>query len=84
MICSVVEVTVKSTARVILDSMSFKSHHLAPALLLALSVMTLQGCATAVGTAVGVTTTVAVEVVKVPFKVTGAAVDLMTDDEEDD
>jgi len=36
-----------------------------------------------VGTAVGVVTTVAVETVKVPFKVTGAVIDVATDDEDD-
>lgn len=37
-----------------------------------------------VGTAVGVTTTVAVETVKVPFKVTGAVIDVVSDDNEED
>jgi hypothetical protein len=39
-----------------------------------------------VGTAAGIVTTVAVETVKVPFKVTGAVIDVATgdDDEEDD
>ena len=47
--------------------------------------MALQGCtAMVVGSAVGAVTTVAVETVKVPFKVAGAAVDLVTDDEDDD
>jgi uncharacterized metal-binding protein len=42
----------------------------------------LQGCAAmVVGTAVGVVTTVAVETVKVPFKVTGAVIDVATDDD---
>ena len=36
-----------------------------------------------VGTAVGAVTTLAVETAKVPFKVTGAAIDVMTDDEDD-
>lgn len=45
----------------------------------------LQGCtAMVVGTAVGVVTTVAVETVKVPFKVTGAVIDVATDDEDED
>ena len=45
----------------------------------------LQGCtAMVVGTAVGVATTVAVETVKVPFKVTGAVIDVATDDEDED
>jgi len=44
----------------------------------------LQGCtAIVVGTAVGAVTTVAVETVKVPFKVTGAVIDVATDDEDD-
>jgi hypothetical protein len=44
----------------------------------------LQGCAAmVVGTAVGVVTTVAVETVKVPFKVTGAVIDVATDEEDD-
>ena len=37
-----------------------------------------------VGTVIGVATTVAVETAKVPFKVGGAAVDVMTDDDDDD
>jgi len=36
-----------------------------------------------VGSAVGVVTTVAVETAKVPFKVTGAVIDVATDDEDD-
>lgn len=45
----------------------------------------LQGCtAMVVGTTVGVVTTVAVETVKVPFKVTGAVIDVATDDEDED
>jgi hypothetical protein len=44
----------------------------------------LQGCtAMVVGTTVGVATAVAVEAVKVPFKVTGAVIDAATDDEDD-
>ena len=44
----------------------------------------LQGCtAVVVGTTVGVVTTVAVETAKVPFKVTGAVIDVATDDEDD-
>jgi hypothetical protein len=43
----------------------------------------LQGCtAMVVGTTVGMVTTVAVETVKVPFKVTGAVIDVATDDED--
>lgn len=45
----------------------------------------LQGCtAMVVGTAVGTATTLAVETAKVPFKVAGAAVDVVTDDEDED
>ena len=45
----------------------------------------LQGCAAmVVGAVVGTVTTVAVEVVKVPFKVGGAVVDVVSDDEEDE
>jgi len=45
----------------------------------------LQGCtALVVGAVVGTVATVAVEVVKVPFKVGGAVVDVVTDDEEDE
>jgi hypothetical protein len=36
-----------------------------------------------VGTTVGVVTTVAVETVKVPFKVAGAVIDVAADDEND-
>jgi hypothetical protein len=50
-----------------------------------LALLVLQGCAaTVVGTTVGVVTTVAVEAVKVPFKVTGAVIDVATDDEDED
>ena len=50
-----------------------------------LAILMLQGCAsTIVGTAVGTVTTVAVETAKVPFKVAGAAVDLATDDEDEE
>ena len=41
----------------------------------------LAGCA---GTLVGTTVDVAVEVAKVPFKVGGAAVDVVTGDEDED
>jgi hypothetical protein len=51
---------------------------------LVLVLLMLQGCtAMVVGTTVGVVTTVAVEAVKVPFKVTGAVVDVVTDDDEE-
>jgi hypothetical protein len=52
-----------------------------------IALLVLQGCTTMlVGTAAGIVTTVAVETVKVPFKVTGAVIDVATgdDDEEDD
>ena len=45
----------------------------------------LQGCAAmVVGTAVGVVTTVAIETAKVPFKVTGAVIDVATEDDEEE
>ena len=54
-------------------------------LLVFFSLMLLQGCAAAVvGAVVGTATTVAVEVVKVPFKVGAAVVDVVSDDEEDE
>ena len=44
----------------------------------------LQGCAAmVVGSAVGAVTTVAVETVKFPFKVTGAVIDVATDNDDD-
>lgn len=50
-----------------------------------LVLLMLQGCAAmVVGTAVGVATTVAVETAKVPFKVAGAAIDVVTDDDDED
>ncbi len=48
---------------------------------LVLTLLILQGCAAMV---VGTVTTIAVETVKVPFKVAGAAVDVVTDDDDDD
>ena len=49
------------------------------------SLLLLQGCAAmVVGAVVGTVTTIAVEVVKVPFKVGGAVVDVVSDDEEDE
>lgn len=51
---------------------------------LILALLVLQGCAAmVVGTTVGVVTTVAVEAVKVPFKVTGAVIDVVSDDDEE-
>lgn len=53
-------------------------------LIVVVVLLILQGCtAMVVGTTVGVVTTVAVETAKVPFKVTGAAIDVVTDDEDD-
>lgn len=52
---------------------------------LLLVLLMLSGCTTmVVGTAVGIVTTVAVETAKVPFKVAGAAIDVVTDDEDED
>ena len=51
---------------------------------LLLALLLLQGCTTLVGATVGAATTVAVEVAKVPFKVAGAAIDVATDDDEED
>ena len=54
-------------------------------LALVFSIFLLQGCAAMVaGAVVGTVATVAVEVVKVPFKVGGAVVDVVTDDEDDE
>ena len=51
---------------------------------LIVTLLMLQGCAAmVVGTAVGTVTTVAVEAAKLPFKVAGAAVDVVTDDDDD-
>ena len=50
-----------------------------------LVLLMLQGCTSMiVGTAVGTVTTLAVETAKVPFKVAGAAIDVVTDDEDED
>jgi ABC-type methionine transport system permease subunit len=50
-----------------------------------LVLLMLQGCTTMiVGTTVGAVTTLAVETAKVPFKVAGAAIDVVTDDEDED
>ena len=52
---------------------------------LTLVLLMLQGCAAmVVGTTVGVVTTVAVEAAKVPFKVTGAVIDVVTDDDDEE
>jgi uncharacterized lipoprotein YajG len=54
-------------------------------LALVFSIFLLQGCAAMVaGAVVGTVATVAVEVVKVPFKVGGAVIDVVSDDEEED
>ncbi len=50
-------------------------------LFLIASLLSLAGCA---GTIIGTTVDVAIEVVKIPFKVGGAVVDVMTDDDEDE
>lgn len=50
-------------------------------LLLVTTLFLLQGC---VSTVVGVATDTAIAVVKVPFKVGGAIVDAVTDDDEED
>jgi hypothetical protein len=50
-------------------------------LLLILSMLGLSGCA---GAIIGTTVDVAIEVVKIPFKVGGAIIDVMTDDDEDE
>ena len=46
-----------------------------------LLVLMLPGC---IGTVIGVTTDAAIEVAKVPFKVGGAVVDVVTGDDDDD
>jgi hypothetical protein len=49
------------------------------------SLLLLQGCAAMVaGAVVGTAATVAIEVAKVPFKVGGAVIDVVSDGEEDD
>jgi uncharacterized lipoprotein YajG len=49
------------------------------------SLFLLQGCAAMVaGAVVGTAATVAIEVAKVPFKVGGAVIDVVSDDEEDE
>lgn len=54
-------------------------------LMLAVSLLLLEGCtAMVVGAVVGTVATVVVETAKVPFKVTGAAIDIVTDDDEED
>ena len=54
-------------------------------LLVVFSLLLLQGCAAmVVGAVVGTATTLAVETVKVPFKVGAAVIDVASDDEEAD
>jgi hypothetical protein len=55
-------------------------------LALLLASILLQGCTTAVvvGAVVGTTAKVAVETAKVPVRATGAVVDAVTDDEDDE
>ena len=49
------------------------------------SLFLLQGCAAMVaGAVVGTAATVAIEVAKVPFKVGGAVIDVVSDDDEDE
>jgi len=49
------------------------------------SLLSLQGCAAMVaGAVVGTAATVAIEVAKVPFKVGGAVIDVVSDDDEDE
>jgi len=49
------------------------------------SLLFLQGCtAMVVGAVVGTVTTVAIEAAKVPFKVGGAVIDVVSDDEEEE
>lgn len=50
-------------------------------LALAVTMLGLSGC---LGTVVGTAVDVTLEVAKVPFKVAGAVVDVVTDDEDDD
>lgn len=50
-------------------------------LLASLLVFTINGC---VSTVIGVATDAAIGVAKVPFKVGGAVVDVVTDDDDDD
>ncbi len=53
-------------------------------LLAAVSLLMLQGCAAmVVGAVVGTATTLAVETAKVPFKVTGAVIDVVSDDDDE-
>jgi len=62
-----------------------KSAQILKVFALGLTLLLLQGCAAmVVGAAVGTVATVAVETAKVPFKVTGAAIDAVTDDEQDE
>ena len=53
-------------------------------MILCISLFVIQGCTTLIGTTVGTVTTVAVEVAKVPFKIADAAIDVATDDDEDE
>ncbi len=55
------------------------------AALLAALFLSLQGCTAAivVGAVVGTAASVAIDVAKVPIKVTGAAIDAVTDDDDD-
>lgn len=50
-------------------------------LVAAIAIFMLNGC---IGTIVGTAADVAIEVAKVPFKVGGAVVDVVTDDDDED
>ncbi|MEE9342832.1 MAG: NF038104 family lipoprotein [Gammaproteobacteria bacterium] len=50
-------------------------------LIITFALLSLQGC---LGTLVGTAADVVIETAKIPFKVTGAAIDLMTDDEKEE
>ena len=54
-------------------------------LALVFSILLLQGCtALVVGAVVGTAATLVIETAKVPFKVGGAVIDVVSDDEEED
>jgi len=54
-------------------------------MVVAVSLLLLQGCAAMVaGAVVGTAATVAIEAAKVPFKVGGAVIDVVSDDDEDE
>lgn len=53
-------------------------------LLPAVAILLCLGLSACVGTIVGTAVDVGIEVVKIPFKVGGAVVDVVTDDDDDD